>query len=371
VGSKTLSVVRSGGLGDWQSGWGAKWGSVPDRSKEGLSTPELVRAPVVVEGQIEDDLRAFSSKEESGGRGKESAIDASVLSEPVVPPLEPILPAEGWDAFEFGGKKKKKSKKGKAMLQAEEPPVPSPKPEPTPVEETPAFPSIRLREGPIADPPPPLTEPVVEEKEDDWASFGATPGLSKMKKKKKGTRTVIEETLQPLSPPAFATPNLMPITIQDDVENWTSSIFGTSKKKKTVKVKLEPETEPIMEESVPSHQLIDCVQSKVEEEVDIKAAIQDEPLMDELIEQEQLKEAKMAEEQVSADSFESHPEPESLQEKEPSAKAAAQICPDRVVHLFDGKGWRGCRICRAWLSQITTELACTKFVEDDGYEIVH
>jgi hypothetical protein len=255
AGDATSSAIRSGGFAGWPSGCRAKWDSVPDRSKEGLSTSKLVSAPPVGAELIEDDLWAFSSGKESGERGGKSAIDESVVLEPVPPPFELELPAECRKSVTFGGKKKRKVKKGTAMPRVEEPPVPSPEPEPAPSDETPAFRGIRLGEGQIA--------------------------------------------------------------------------------------------ESIVDESTTQKQM---------EEV-------------------MMADEQVVEKQVSAESFESRPEiivePESLEEKKPSANAAAQTCPDRVAHLFDSKGWKGCRICRAWLSQITTELACTRFVEDDGYEIVH
>lgn len=54
---------------------------------------------------------------------------------------------------------------------------------------------------------------------------------------------------------------------------------------------------------------------------------------------------------------------------EPDAEPAG-TCPDHVEHFFHGEELKSCRICRAWLRQITTEFSNARLVKDNGYEIV-
>jgi hypothetical protein len=57
---------------------------------------------------------------------------------------------------------------------------------------------------------------------------------------------------------------------------------------------------------------------------------------------------------------------ESTRPMQSSVEAAAGTCPDHVEHLFHGEGWQNCRICWAWLSQVTIQFTRAGLVEDNG-----
>ena len=140
--------------------------------------------------------------------------------------------------------------------------------------------------------------------------------------------------------------------------------------------------------SLPSTKM---TERKVEESVVIEPESEPEPVIEEALfepepewpvegilvrasKKKSSKKDKAVGEQVSADLSKSPPEimvkPECFGEKEISAKVAAGTCPDHVEHFFHGEKWKICRICRAWLRQITTEFTNARLVEDNGYEIV-
>jgi hypothetical protein len=210
--------------------------------------------------------------------------------------------------------------------------------------------------------------------DDDWGAFASTK-----KKKKKGPKK--EST--PLPPPTPPEPEaildhesiLSPEPPADEWSDWGVPVATKKKKNKKGAAVVIPDPDPILEDCILADPLPSDPVPSLEPEPGPEPPVEENLIKSSKKKKKKLSEKDEAvEEQVSANSSKSPPEitarPESSEDKESSAKAAARICSDHVEHLFHGEGWKNCRICWAWLSQVTTQFTRARRADDDGYEIV-
>jgi hypothetical protein len=324
--------------------------------------------------QIEEEVELRQTEEEETKRQRAEDETAATVTAASAEAEEGKQEESMWD---WGATTKTRRKKKKRGAKEESLPPPEPELEPEPVIE-----------------PEPVPEPSSIEEEDPWA----VPVTKSKKKKKKGSR---EEPAPP--PPEFEViSDPEPEPVGDDWDNWGSTAVVKKNKGKRDEA-LDPI--PILEHSLLSDSVPELSSSPETEkskkdkeqestdrglgsiwggrlkkkknsastDVDEPGTIQEPDAVKELnLKNDGVDWAALTwgkrkgfTPDISVEVIE-----ESTYPMQSSVKAAAEICPNRHEHLFDGKGWRACRICRAWLSQVTTELTRTGLVEDDCYGIV-